>query len=772
MKFGKELSEELERTPGWSQYYLNYSHLKALLKEDPVSDDEEENPSEAQASESSAGSAALRKAKKARTKLTEDEESAFIEGLEAENEKILAFHAQHKMHLSHLLSHLLELIESSPIPPDFRTIGEVEHGLSAATEEARRLGRYGRLNYTGFMKILKKHDKRGLYRISPTFVLRLEATSWFRDDLRDELVDLSRCYSRWKTVRGSSGSLGRLHQLAQGTPITSSAQPSGPPREGFVEQSLATLQVDERDEGLVRKTFKYWVHPNNITDLKILLLQYLPVLVFTDKTRSNDPDTAVLNVYLDDDDLSTYNDLATNLTDVSQVRIKWVGQAVPKPHQEVTLELQKSRDAAAREMPERLRLTIKEKYLSGFLDGSWSYADKIAKWRERNTHGSKEELDDLERNARLVQDLILSRRLRPVLRTAYKRTAFQVPGRDNVIASLDTEIKMLREDDFGGKERAGKSWIRKDVAWPYDLLAPGEGIRFDTGILEIRVVYPVGGHAPEWVRGLAGSGLVLETPSFSKYVHGVSQLLPSKCAVLPFWSSALETLDIRHPNRATWGLTAVEEDHHFRQSGDEDEDDDDDGEEDDEESDEEHTRTVSSTETSKPSSGTGASGQSGATTRTLGSTFSFQEWLRDVGQTTGLWAESPDASRAVLGKASIGPKRVAIPVRIEPKVYFANERTLLDWLSFSTVIGGLALGLLNFADPIGQTMGMLFTVVTLGIMWYAVGIYMWRLKKIQSRDPSPYDDRMGPALLVVCLFVCLFTNFYLRYKDVIVGDQP
>lgn len=46
-------------------------------------------------------------------------------------------------------------------------------------------------------------------------------------------------------------------------------------------------------------------------------------------------------------------------------------------------------------------------------------------------------------------------------------------------------------------------------------------------------------------------------------------------------------------------------------------------------------------------------------------------------------------------------KRIALPVRVEPKVSFANERTFLSWLHFTVVLGGLAVGLLNFGDKAG-----------------------------------------------------------------------
>jgi len=48
-------------------------------------------------------------------------------------------------------------------------------------------------------------------------------------------------------------------------------------------------------------------------------------------------------------------------------------------------------------------------------------------------------------------------------------------------------------------------------------------------------------------------------------------------------------------------------------------------------------------------------------------------------------------------------KRIALPVRVEPKVSFANERTFLSWLHFTVVLGGLAVGLLNFGDKVRQT---------------------------------------------------------------------
>ncbi|CAG8535205.1 11145_t:CDS:2 [Funneliformis caledonium] len=56
-------------------------------------------------------------------------------------------------------------------------------------------------------------------------------------------------------------------------------------------------------------------------------------------------------------------------------------------------------------------------------------------------------------------------------------------------------------------------------------------------------------------------------------------------------------------------------------------------------------------------------------------------------------------------------RRIALPARVEPKVFFANERTFLSWLQFTVVLGGLAIGLLNFGDRVGKISAAAFTFV-------------------------------------------------------------
>jgi SPX domain protein involved in polyphosphate accumulation len=56
------------------------------------------------------------------------------------------------------------------------------------------------------------------------------------------------------------------------------------------------------------------------------------------------------------------------------------------------------------------------------------------------------------------------------MRSFYNRTAFQLPGDARVRISLDTELSLLREDNWDGRRRAGENWRRTDMGidYPFD----------------------------------------------------------------------------------------------------------------------------------------------------------------------------------------------------------------------------------------------------------------------------------------------------------------
>ncbi|KAF9106683.1 vacuolar transporter chaperone [Mortierella sp. AM989] len=124
----------------------------------------------------------------------------------------------------------------------------------------------------------------------------------------------------------------------------------------------------------------------------------------------------------------------------------------------------------------------------------------------------------------------------------------------------------------------------------------------------------------------------------------------------------------------------------------------------------------------------------------------------------------PSNSNVPLLQATPG-KRIALPVRVEPKVFFANERTFLSWLNFTVLLGSLAIGLLNFGDRIGRISAGVFTLVAVIVMVYALTTFHWRADRIRKRLPGPYDDRFGPTVLCIFILAAILINFGLRFGE-------
>ncbi|CAK7213364.1 GTPase regulator Nrf1 [Sporothrix bragantina] len=117
-------------------------------------------------------------------------------------------------------------------------------------------------------------------------------------------------------------------------------------------------------------------------------------------------------------------------------------------------------------------------------------------------------------------------------------------------------------------------------------------------------------------------------------------------------------------------------------------------------------------------------------------------------------------------------KRIALPTRVEPKVFFANERTFLSWMNFTVILGALAIGMLNFGDRPAFISAFLFTGVALVTMLYALFTYHWRAKSIRRRGQAGFDDRFGPTFLAIILVLAIVVNFILRIAYSSAGSKP
>jgi len=120
-------------------------------------------------------------------------------------------------------------------------------------------------------------------------------------------------------------------------------------------------------------------------------------------------------------------------------------------------------------------------------------------------------------------------------------------------------------------------------------------------------------------------------------------------------------------------------------------------------------------------------------------------------------------------------KRISVPVRIEPKVIFANERTLMKWLHFSVIVGTVATTLLNFVSPedgVGLISAFAFTFAALMCIAYSGGIFIFRAYSLRRRSAEGwYYDPYGPTVLSGILGLSILVNFILRTREIFTGQN-
>lgn len=158
MRFGKTLREAVYAP--WKDKYIDYNKLKSLLHEDKFDDDT--------------------------VPWTEDDENRFCEEIfNVQLEKVARFQQERvdalKQRVETAFEKLKELSPAEGDKPTTRTdeetskLKDLEKELDKITNEVKELKKYSSINYTGFLKIVKKHDrKRGdRYKVRPMMQLSL-----------------------------------------------------------------------------------------------------------------------------------------------------------------------------------------------------------------------------------------------------------------------------------------------------------------------------------------------------------------------------------------------------------------------------------------------------------------------------------------------------------------------------------------------------------------------------------------------------------------------
>ncbi|TRM64292.1 VTC domain-containing protein [Schizophyllum amplum] len=835
MKFGRKISNDLYSE--WRPFYIDYTLLKRRLKDGTTGRDwtdedeadftrmlekELDKIYEFQKNKTSELARRIRDAQKQVNKLvaeeTSDSRSPSPENRDLESQQQTVEHPPYDLDEG---SDDEDDIQGSDDDDDsFGSLDdrfhELEEEVATLVADVHDLALYTKLNVTGFMKILKKHDKQTGWELKAVFIQQyLDKRPFYKYNWDALIVKLSKLYDLVRT---------------RGHPVQGDSSAGG------------------SQSAFVRQTTKYWVHPDNLVPLKLAILRNLPVLVFNADKEFEPKDAAITSIYFDNEDLELYLGRLEKTEGAEAIRLRWYGDINNKT---IFVERKTHREDWTGEKSVKARFPLKEHLVNPFLRGEYT-VDKDFQELVKKGKKTQQEVDSMIQLANEVQYAVLTRQLQPVMRSFYNRTAFQLPGDARVRISLDTELTMVREDNWDHKTRSGDNWRRTDIGidFPFPQLDPDDKEIFKYGVLEVKLQTQFGQEPPKWVTDLVQSHLVEAVPKFSKFIHGCATLLPHRVDLVPFWLPQMDT-DILKPD--TGYLTVIERPHgtpgttattskigSSRESADRSppatyHEPVSEGEEDEErelqpardedkrtglsgrdleeaiayrermlkerrerERDESvQDQAVEDEEDEVDESAPFLRGRRNTsdTRRSralsidpLAPSAAFDETLRDRlsehherlnGNGHGQFDEDEDEDdmpreeERLLSRNMRAPngKRIAVPVRIEPKVYFAAERTFLKWMSTAVVIGSIATTLLNFVPPEdsrGLISAGVFTLAALLAIAYSAGIFVYRAVRIRARRAEGmYYDPYGPTVLCIALLGALGTNLGLRVAEML-----
>lgn len=779
MLFGNKL--EAEMYAPWKEYYLNYTHLKKLLKEGVI----------------------------LQNNWSDKDEQNFVSALDSDLEKVYTFQSNKYDELNDKLNDLQLETET---PSNKFDVTKFSNDLEAILQAAQELNHFQRLNYTGFIKIVKKHDRlHPQFNVKPLLNVRLKNLPFHSEDYSPLIYKIS-----------------ALFQFL---------------RENYdLNQSLSKLS-SFNEETQDYQIYKFWVHPDNLMEVKATILRHLPVLVYNrnsnnqsaafydededddfdddddeddefNNSQSNKNDPIINCLYFDNPSFELYNNRLVKNPNASTLRLKWIGKLLNKP--KITFE-KKNFDQSAGNYNVDEKFPLKEKHLNSIINGTFD----IEKFIKRSIKKGESDayINDVHENLEKIVKFIKDNNLQPTLRTVYKRTAFQIPGDDKVRIVIDSDLVFIREDSFDSERpiRDPKKWHRTDIdskiSNPFSLLRKGEYSKFPYAELEIKIKAKKSNRNKKliWVDELVNSGLVKEIPGFSKFVHGISTLFleDDKLDNIPLWFNELEADLKLDPQQAYI-------DNHKKLLK----------QQNDEENLAKFKSMLSNSQTdftprSKSFSGSGLNGASFEPLTNDKDSRSEDEDIdplqtkkvivpstpqQEIDQTSEDFDFEDDDEEELFRTQKRGnafskllklpntfsklidvdsedeeidlPVGVvkpdsyiknAGPLKIEPKVWLANERTFNRWLHVTTLLSSLTFIIYSSTNransyQLAETLAYIYFALTLFSGLWGYYIFIKRRDIMMERSAKHLDNVIGPLIVAIGLIVGLVVNFVFGFR--------
>ena len=546
-----------------------------------------------------------------------------------------------------------------------------------------------------------------------------------------------------------------------------------------------------------RQTDKYWVRWEDLIALQLMIVEHYPLLIYgsdgnlvhtdiRDQSYEKLPNTSdsISSLYLDSDDLSIYQPRIAREEGAILIRFRWYGR-LPQNEELLYVERKTHHESWVNKKSIKERLIIQAKSGRSFMDDEWD-SDRIV--RELTSATKSLEGNKLASAVRLcteIQAAIRKRKLRPMIRTTYKRVAFQFPSNNIVRFTLDSDLCLSDE--------ASIPLPRGDFCHLPNTKLDSRSINlFPYAVMEIKLQGP----PPPFVQSLLDSGLLIESSKFSKFLTG--QAMFRDVPVLPYWSEYDELKELFHSKSALPQQQGSKKNN---------------GSDDDSplspaiqvktDTRSERGRFFFTKGTKTPTSSSG--GTAGNTSTADASAVAADKvdivitspdttkslevpgvrenggGVRDASTVPASGGSQPQPPppppQQQQKRRRFGGGRVLAKtrVKVEPKTFFANERTFIQWLSMSLLLISFALAMYTLDEensPEGVRKSVTenksaFSLVIVGCCFamYALGVYLYRRHLLVTLSPRGFDALVGPIMLVVGVLTAVIVSLVDRHNS-------
>jgi SPX domain protein involved in polyphosphate accumulation/uncharacterized membrane protein YidH (DUF202 family) len=513
-----------------------------------------------------------------------------------------------------------------------------------------------------------------------------------------------------------------------------------------------------------RVTTKYWVQEEDLPEVLLKSASELPVIVYgksglLTKNPKNPSEGGkgnfwknegdqISSVYFDSENLDLYRERIKRSEGAQLVRTRWYGTK-PKENKPVFLELKTHHECWIDNKSVKERVNILQRRMNDMVNvksGPWSkeFAEKLVREAYEDESDVKQEQVDASAALLLeIRDIFCKFHLKPCCRTSYTRVAFQNPDSNDLRLTIDRDITVIDEmSSFLAQGENPRSWCIDD----------GDSVPFDSfvkvpyGVFEVKVS---AGEDPLFVEDLKATEAIVVAHKFSKFLTGASLHNFNKVdIVLPWWSEdahfapMFKTRSKSPRNLISGGASTASTKAILALVN----------------ADKDKFQKANPNTTAVL-----AAVEEGRGSEVKSSAKALEESHASMNSQlagTGISFGGLFKRKKKKGERKTAPRS---PARVEPKSFFANERTFLNWVT----IGGIVLltaemlyenGRDNSNISMGNRWKSFANAIIICSMFpvvYGTYVYYRRLYLMINAKPYGYSDAFGPGIFAIFMFVLL-----------------